>query len=84
MSLRARLILGYSIVLITVLILFGASVYFVLQYTLTQQIDQALSESADEIRTAIAIDKAEDLPQLILQPLPFSSSSEYVQIWDLK
>jgi signal transduction histidine kinase len=84
MSLRARLILGYSIVLITVLILFGASVYFVLQYTLTQQIDQALRESADAIRTAIAIDKAEDLPHLILQPLPFSSSNEYVQIWDLK
>jgi signal transduction histidine kinase len=84
MSLRARLIVGYSIVLITVLILFGASVYFVLQYTLTQQIDQTLRESAAQIRNAIAIQNAEDLQLLILPPLPFSSSDAYVQIWDSK
>ena len=84
MSLRARLIVGYSIVLITVLVLFGASVYFVLQYTLTQQIDQTLRESAAQIRNAIAIQNAEDLQLLILPPLPFSSSDAYVQIWDSK
>ncbi len=84
MSLRARLIFGYSIVLITVLILFGASVYFVLQYTLTQQIDQTLRESADLIRSSMEIQNVEDLQLLILPPLPFSSSNAYVQVWDSK
>ncbi|MGD0173661.1 MAG: ATP-binding protein [Anaerolineales bacterium] len=82
MSLRARLILGYSTVLIAVLMLFGISIYFVLQYTLTQQIDQALGESADTLRNSIAIQSVEDLKLLILAPLPFSSSNAYVQIWD--
>jgi two-component system, OmpR family, sensor kinase len=82
MSLRARLIIGYSIVLITVLMLFGISVYFVLQYTLTLQIDQALGDSADEIRNSVLIQNAEDLQLLILPPLPFPSSNMYVQVWD--
>ncbi|MGD0807120.1 MAG: histidine kinase dimerization/phospho-acceptor domain-containing protein, partial [Anaerolineales bacterium] len=82
MSLRARLILGYSTVLITVLMLFGISIYFVLQYTLTQQIDQALGESADSLRNSIAIQSVKDLQLLILAPLPFSSSNAYVQVWD--
>ncbi len=82
MSLRARLILGYSTVLITVLLLFGISIYFILEYTLTQQIDQALGESADSLRNSIAIQNVEDLQLLILAPLPFSSSNAYVQVWD--
>jgi signal transduction histidine kinase len=79
MSLRARLILGYSIVLITVLILFGTSVYFVLEYTLTQQIDQTLRVSAGDIRNSVIIQKPEDVALFILTPLPFSA---YVQVWD--
>jgi signal transduction histidine kinase len=81
MSLRARLILGYSAVLITVLMLFGISVYFILQFTLTQQIDQALGESADDIMNSATIESAEDLQLLILPPLPFPSSNAYVQVW---
>jgi two-component system, OmpR family, sensor kinase len=62
--------------------LFGISIYFVLQYTLTQQIDQALGESADSLRNSIAIQSVKDLQLLILAPLPFSSSNAYVQVWD--
>ena len=62
--------------------LFGISIYFILEYTLTQQIDQALGESADSLRNSIAIQNVEDLQLLILAPLPFSSSNPYVQVWD--
>jgi len=84
MSLRARLILGYSIILITVLLLFGVSVYFILQYTLTQQLDQALEVSTNEILNSATIQNAEDLQLLMLPPLPFPSSNAYVQIWNAR
>jgi two-component system, OmpR family, sensor kinase len=84
MSLRSRLILGYSIVLVTVLFLFGVSVFLILQYTLTQQIDQALGESTNDILHSATIQNAEDLQLLMLPPLPFPSSNAYVQIWNAK
>jgi signal transduction histidine kinase len=81
MSLRARLILGYSIVLITVLMLFGISVFFILQFTLTQQIDQALVESANDILNSLTIKSAENIQLLTLPSLPFPSSNAFVQVW---
>ena len=81
MSLRARLILGYSTLLVAILFLFGASLYLILQYTLTQQIDQALNESAGDILKSTAIHSVEDLRYLTLPPLPFPSSNAYVQVW---
>jgi two-component system OmpR family sensor kinase len=82
MSLRARLIFGYSIVLVTVLILFGTGVYFILQFALTQQIDQALAASADDILNFSTIKSAEDLQLLILPSREFSSANLYVQVWN--
>jgi two-component system OmpR family sensor kinase len=81
MSLRARLILGYSALLAAILFLFGASLYFILRYTLTQQIDQALHGSADDILGSMAIRSVEDLKFLTLPPLPFPSSDLYFQAW---
>jgi signal transduction histidine kinase len=81
MSLRARLILGYSIVLITVIMLFGISVFFILQFTLTQQIDQVLLESANDILNSLTIRSAENIQLLTLPSLPFPSSNAFVQVW---
>jgi two-component system OmpR family sensor kinase len=81
MSLRARLILGYSALLAAILFLFGASLFFILRYTLTQQIDQALQESADDILGSMTVRNVEDLKFLNLPPLPFLSSNTYVQVW---
>ncbi len=81
MSLRARLILGYSALLATILFLFGAGLYLILQYTLTQQIDQALRESATDILKSTTVHDVEDLKFLTLPPLPFPSSNAYVQVW---
>jgi two-component system OmpR family sensor kinase len=81
MSLRARLILGYSALLAAILFLFGASLYFILHYTLIQRIDQALRDSADEILRSMEIRDADDLKYLTLPPLSFSSSNAYIQVW---
>jgi two-component system OmpR family sensor kinase len=81
MSLRARLILGYSALLAAILFLFGASLYLILQYTLTQQIDQALRGSAAEILRPNAVHSVEDLKYLTLPPIPFPSSNAYIQVW---
>jgi len=82
MSLRARLIFGYSALLAAILFLFGASLYFILRFTLTQQIDQALQESAGDIFRSMTVRSVEDLKFLNLPPLPFTSSNTYVQVWN--
>jgi two-component system, OmpR family, sensor kinase len=81
MSLRARLISGYSLLLAAILFLFGAGLYFILRYTLTQQIDQALQASAEDILGSMTVRSVEDLKFLTLPPLPFPSSNAYVQVW---
>ncbi len=82
MSLRARLIFGYSTVLTAVLVLFGVGVYFILRFLLIQQIDQALGTSADDILNSSTIKSPAGLQLLILPPREFSLSNVYVQVWD--
>jgi two-component system OmpR family sensor kinase len=81
MSLRARLIFGYSALLAAILFLFGGGLYFILQYTLTRQIDQVLQESAGDILRSTPIRSVADLRYLTLPTLPFPSSNAYVQVW---
>jgi two-component system OmpR family sensor kinase len=82
MSLRARLIFGYSTLLAAILFFFGASLYLVLYFTLTQQIDQTLAETADYLMRSTTVRSADDLRYLTLPPLPFPSSNTYVQVWN--
>ena len=72
MSLRARLIFGYSVLLAAILFLFGASLYFILRYTLTQQIDQALQDSAEDILSSMTVRSVEDLKFLNASPAAVS------------
>jgi two-component system OmpR family sensor kinase len=81
MSLRARLILGYSALLAAILFLFGAALYLILDLTLTQQIDQSLVGSAGDILRSTSIRTVEDLPFLNLPPLSFDAANTYVQVW---
>jgi two-component system OmpR family sensor kinase len=81
MSLRARLIFGYSTLLAAILFLFGASLYLILYFTLTRQIDQALEETADYLLGSTVVRSVDDLRYLTLPPLPFPSSNTYVQVW---
>ena len=52
MTLRARLTLWYTTVLAAALILFSALVFLSLSYSLTEEIDSTLSQTADEILLA--------------------------------
>ncbi len=49
MSIRTQLTIGYSAVLALALALFGAGVYGIVSFTLLQQVDASLSESASAI-----------------------------------
>jgi two-component system OmpR family sensor kinase len=73
---RARLTLWYAAVLSGVLFLFGATVYVLLSYSLTGQIEDTLKEAADDILLASHRDMSGiTLPRLDL------TGNIYVQVW---
>ena len=78
MTLRARLTLWYVVILCGVLLLFGTTVYVVVSYSLTGQIEETLKEAADDILLASKRDMSGiTLPRLDL------TGSVYVQVWAL-
>jgi two-component system, OmpR family, sensor kinase len=81
MSLRARLIFGYSALLAAILLLFGAALYLILDFALTQQIDQTLAASAGDVLRSTTIRTVEDLQFLNLPPLSFDLANTYIQVW---
>lgn len=77
MNLRARLTIWYTVVLAAVLLAFGAAVYLLLSRSLTVQIEQTLSQTADEILRASRRDmRGITLPALDL------TANVFVQVWD--
>ena len=78
MTLRARLTLWYVVILSGVLLLFGTTVYLLVSYSLTGQIEETLKEAADDILLASRRDMSRiTLPRLDL------TGSVYVQVWVL-
>ncbi len=78
MTLRLRLTLWYSLVLVFVLLSFGGVVYFSLTYSLTAQIDQTLSRVANEI---IRVYRSPEALPLTLHALNITTNT-YVQVWN--
>jgi two-component system OmpR family sensor kinase len=77
-TLRLRLTLWYSLVLVFVLMSFGGVVYFSLTYSLTAQIDDTLSRVANEI---IRVYRSPEALPLTLHALNLTSNT-YVQVWN--
>lgn len=79
MTLRARLTLWYCGLLAGVLIVFGTTVYTLLSYSLTQQVNSALLTTADDIRgTALrTMEGSIVLPRLALD----LTADVKVQLW---
>jgi two-component system OmpR family sensor kinase len=75
-TLRARLTLWYAAVLSGVLFLFGATVYVLLSYSLTGQIEDTLKEAADDILLA----SHRDMTGITLPRLDLTGNI-YVQVW---
>ena len=61
MTLRARLTLWYTAVLAAVLLLFGSIIFFTLTFSITNQIEDTLNQTADEVLETLAGGMPEDL-----------------------
>lgn len=79
MTLRTRLTLWYSGLLAGVLLLFGAAVYLLLSYLLTEQLDDTLLSTAEDIRSVAArsVDGRIAFPDLALS----LTADVSVQLW---
>ncbi len=85
MSIRRRLTLWYTIILAAVLILFGASLYYLLTATLLNSIDrqletaaQQLEESARMVPSLALLSMVVDVPDLNI----FAEPGLYIQVYD--
>lgn len=84
-SLRLRLTLWYSVVLMVVLGLFGLSVYGILVFSLTSQIDQSLEDAANGITASANLTRVLDQPIVILPAPdePLGALNVSAQVWRL-
>jgi signal transduction histidine kinase len=82
MSLRARLAVLYTAIVGGILLLFGTAVYVSVSVTLTNQVDDILSRTADNVIRTTKIDtlSQEDLRVVILPTLDLSTDV-YIQVW---
>ena len=79
--LRARLTLLYSTLLGGVILLFGMAVYTLVNVTLIDQIDDLLSNTAEEILEVARVDSVGELTILHLPPLDMATNI-FAQVWD--
>lgn len=85
MSLRVRLTVWYTSVLAVVLALFGTVVYSILTFSLVNQIDRTLAETAQGILLASRVTTAPNMRILTVPNVDvFDASSIYVQVWDIE
>ena len=81
MSLRLRLTLLYSAFMGGILVVFGLTVYALVNIILLNQVDTQLAGVAREIVRATTVDPTGEL-RLVSLPQMDMTSSAYVQVWD--
>lgn len=79
MSLRARLTLLYTILVGGTLLIFGLTIYHLVSLTITEQIDRILKQTANEIISAIRVNKVGDLDVVSDADL---AANVYIQLWE--
>ena len=80
MSLRLRLTLLYSTLIGGILLVFGAAVYFTVNFLLLNQIDDTLATVARDIVNITQVSSVGEVSVLNIPPIAMSSNS-YVQVW---
>jgi signal transduction histidine kinase len=80
MSLRLRLTLLYSIFMGGILLVFGVTVYILVNVILLNQVDNMLAGVAREIARATTVDSTGDLNVISLPQLDMTANA-YVQVW---
>jgi heavy metal sensor kinase len=89
MTLRLRLILSYSGLLLLILSLFGVAVFGMLQWTMRDQVDKTLYDVLREVldETGGTVDVGEDGQPRLTAFVPrldtFRTPGVYVQIWEV-
>jgi heavy metal sensor kinase len=81
MSLRARLTLLYTTLLGGILLLFGVTVYFLVGFLLTNQVDDNLIQTFEDIRTNTRLESVGNIEVLRLPSLNLAGNV-YAQAWD--
>ncbi len=79
MTLRSRLTLWYAGIMAVGMLLYGAAVYSVLVFSLTQQVDENLAGTAEDIRRTFR----RDVRGVSFSPLALDlTASVFAQVWD--
>jgi len=79
MTLRARLTLWYAAIMAVGLLFYGAAVYSILVYSMTQQVDEMLARTADDIRQTFR----RDVRGVSFSALALDMTARiYAQVWD--
>ena len=79
MTLRARLTLWYAAIMVIGLFFYGAAVYSILVYSMTQQVDEMLARTADDIRQTFR----RDVRGVSFSALALDMTARiYAQVWD--
>ncbi len=80
MSLRARLALLYTSIVGGILLVFGVTVYFLVSFTLTNQVDETLINASQEFYPLIREGQAGEL--VVKAPAEFELANDvYIQVW---
>jgi heavy metal sensor kinase len=80
MSLRLRLTLLYSTLVGVILLVFGSTVFLLVNILLLNQIDEDLATVARDIISVTRVDSVGELNYVSLPPLDMASNA-YVQVW---
>jgi two-component system OmpR family sensor kinase len=81
MSLRARLTLLYTTLLGGILLLFGVTVYLFVGFLLTNQVDENLTQTFENVRTNTRLESVGNIEVLRLPSLDLTGTV-YAQAWD--
>ncbi|MEK9162011.1 MAG: hypothetical protein AAB261_01815, partial [Chloroflexota bacterium] len=83
MSIRLRLALWYSAILAVVISLFGIVVWGVLVFSLTNQMDDRLNQTAEQVVRVSSVTPISDLSILTIPQLDiFQADGLYIQVLD--
>ncbi|MBI5081700.1 MAG: hypothetical protein HZB17_10405, partial [Chloroflexi bacterium] len=83
MSIRLRLALWYSAILAVVISLFGIVVWGVLVFSLTNQMDERLNQTAEQVVRVSSVTPISDLSILTIPQLDiFQADGLYIQVFD--
>jgi heavy metal sensor kinase len=85
MTLRLRLTFWYSVLLVLIILVLGGAIYFVLDRTLREQVDDNLVQTMDDVEHNLTVweDENEDvhIQPVDFQPETFRAPNIYVQVW---